>query len=114
MDLRRALDSASKGVHGTYDRSMDVLLERLGLEQKRSNVDALVPALGIFGAGLAVGAVLGLLFAPKRGEDLRGDIRHRVTDARDVSTQKFTELKDRGRTLMAREAGAEDDEDASA
>ncbi len=62
--------------------SKESILDSLGLQEKRSNTDYLLPALGIFGAGLAVGAVLGVLFAPKPGRELRSDLRHRIDDMR--------------------------------
>ncbi|MEL6344980.1 MAG: YtxH domain-containing protein [Myxococcota bacterium] len=40
----------------------------------------LLPALAIFGAGLIVGAGLGLLLAPKAGSELRNDIADRAND----------------------------------
>lgn len=58
------------------------MLDSLGLQEKRQSTDYLLPALGIFGAGLAVGAVLGLLFAPKSGSELRTDVRGRLQDLR--------------------------------
>lgn len=62
--------------------SKENLLDSLGLQEKRQSTDYILPALGIFGAGLAVGAVLGLLFAPKSGRDLRGDVRSRIQTMR--------------------------------
>jgi hypothetical protein len=56
----------------------DDLLELIGLQTRREPADWLLPALGIFGAGLVVGAGLGLLLAPKPGRELREDLRHRV------------------------------------
>jgi hypothetical protein len=56
----------------------DDLLELVGLQTRREPTDWLLPALGIFGAGLVVGAGLGLLLAPKAGRELREDLRHRV------------------------------------
>ena|SRR5690348_14236319 len=53
----------------------DSALSALGLERQRSSVDFLMPALGLFGVGLIVGAGLGLMLAPKRGVELRGDVR---------------------------------------
>jgi hypothetical protein len=53
----------------------DSALSALGLERQRSSVDFLMPALGLFGLGLVVGAGLGLMLAPKRGVELRGDVR---------------------------------------
>lgn len=57
----------------TTMRSMldrDAMLRRLGLEE-RSPTGDFFTGLGLFSVGVLVGAGLGLLFAPKRGEDLR-------------------------------------------
>src|SRR5688572_21969549 len=53
----------------------DSALSALGLERSRSATDMLLPALGLFGLGLVVGAGVGLMLAPKRGIELRGDVR---------------------------------------
>lgn len=42
-----------------------------------------LPALGVFGAGLLVGAGLGLLLAPKSGRELRGEIADTASNAMD-------------------------------
>jgi hypothetical protein len=61
--------------------SSDKLLENLGFGA-RSNGHAW-GTLGSFGAGLVVGSVLGLLFAPKPGSELRREVRQRAHDLRD-------------------------------
>ncbi len=48
----------------------DRLLRQLGLEQRTPGSDFFT-GLGLFSIGVLVGAGLGLLFAPKRGEDMR-------------------------------------------
>jgi hypothetical protein len=48
----------------------DVLLRQLGLEQRTPGSDFFT-GLGLFSIGVLVGAGLGLLFAPRRGEDMR-------------------------------------------
>ena len=45
------------------DVDKDDLLDLVGLESRRTTGDKLVPALAIFGAGILVGAGLGLLLA---------------------------------------------------
>ena len=60
------------------DLSKDDILHAIGLETRKSLFDYLVPVLGIFSAGLLVGAGLGVLFAPKRGSDLRTQLRGKV------------------------------------
>jgi gas vesicle protein len=44
--------------------------------------------------GIAVGAALGLLFAPMSGADLRADIRDRSRRLRDLAVEKGHELQD--------------------
>ena len=90
MDVQRLLANAQEllseaqgSVSSTYDATAERLLDRLGLQRKRSTQDMLLPALGIFGAGVAAGAVLGLLFAPRRGEETRTEIVHRLEDLRE-------------------------------
>jgi len=56
------------------------VLDALGLESKPATTDFILPALGIFGAGLIVGAIVGLMVAPKPGEELRQDIRTKAGD----------------------------------
>lgn len=51
------------------------LLRSVGLEPQRGAADHLLPALGIFGAGVLVGVGIGLLLAPKPGRDTRNDVR---------------------------------------
>ena len=60
------------------DVDKDDLLDFVGLESRRSAGDKLVPALAIFGAGVLVGAGLGLLFAQKPGRELRGALREKI------------------------------------
>lgn len=83
MDIRDWFSTAQSTASDTYDRSVDRLLERMGLQYKQSAQDAVLPALGIFAAGLAVGATLGLLFAPKPGSEVRQEFRHRLEDLAD-------------------------------
>ena len=48
--------------------------------------------LGKFVAGAAIGAGLGLLFAPKKGEELRGDLKKKLDDivkqAKDIDIEE--------------------------
>ena len=48
----------------------DRVLRQLGLEQRTPGSDFFT-GLGLFSVGVLVGAGLGLLFAPRRGEDMR-------------------------------------------
>ena len=56
------------------------ILNSLGLQSIPERSDTILPAMGIFGAGILVGAGLGLLFAPKPGRELRDDLRRNAGD----------------------------------
>ena len=103
MDIRSVLENAQRSVSSTYDSSVENLLDRLGLEQKRSTMEVVMPAIAIFGAGLAVGAALGVMFAPKRGEELRSDIAHRAGDIRERSKERYHKLRAKGQELIEAE-----------
>ena len=57
-----------KAMQKVLDR--DVVLDRLGLERRTPTGDFFT-GLGLFSVGVLVGAGLGLMFAPKRGEEMR-------------------------------------------
>jgi hypothetical protein len=57
-----------KAMRGWMDR--DAILDRLGLEERTPAGDFFT-GLGLFSIGVLVGAGLGLMFAPKRGEEMR-------------------------------------------
>lgn len=56
----------------------DDLLNLIGLETRKGPADWLVPTLGAFSVGLLVGAGIGLLLAPKPGNELLNDLRNRL------------------------------------
>jgi len=52
--------------------------------------------------GVAIGGVLGLLFAPKTGEELRSDIKGKAEEAIDRLNDASTELATRAKELADR------------
>jgi gas vesicle protein len=50
---------------------VDDVLELIGLERKRSFLGAFLPTVGLLALGAAVGAGIGLAFAPSSGRNLR-------------------------------------------
>lgn len=71
----------------------DQMAHALHLDRQHTTGDMIVPALAIFGAGLLVGAGLGLLLAPKSGEELRRDLAHGVEDLKAKSTELIEETR---------------------
>jgi gas vesicle protein len=111
MDLNDLLENLNTSVSSSYDRNMEKMLDQLGLEQKRATQDVVLPALGVFGAGIAVGASLGLLFAPKRGQELRSDIQDSLEDLREKSAEEYEELREKSEKALeaAREKVGDED-----
>lgn len=88
-----------------FDRARDysdAALAAIGLQPRRTTTDYILPVIGIFGVGVLVGAGLGLMLAPKRGSELRGDIRDR---ARSVASR----LRRRGQELEGPNSESHDD-----
>ncbi|MDP3233999.1 MAG: hypothetical protein Q8S33_14750 [Myxococcales bacterium] len=67
-----------KNLKRLADVDKDDLLDLIGLEERRTSTDKLVPALALFGAGVLVGVGLGLMLAPKAGRELRQDVKQKL------------------------------------
>ena len=93
MELKELLEDLNTSASSKYDANVEKLLDRMGLQRRRDTADMIAPALGIFGAGIAVGATLGVLFAPKRGEELRDDLAQRLEELREKSSEEYEELR---------------------
>lgn len=61
-------------------RDMDSrrVLEMVGLERRRSLAERLVPMFALFGAGVAIGVGVGMIAAPRRGRELRQDLKEKL------------------------------------
>jgi gas vesicle protein len=55
-----------------------------------------------FLVGLGVGALMGVLFAPKSGEDTREYLSKRADDGREFAQKKARELRERADELIER------------
>lgn len=51
-----------------------------------------------FLAGLGIGAAVGILYAPKAGEDIRVDLRRRAEQGRDVVRDRARQAKEQAGT----------------
>ena len=93
MDIRKSLNHLNSQIGQTYDTGTRRLLDRMGYEPKRDSTETALFVLGGVGVGLAIGLSLGVLFAPKRGQETRGDIRHRLDDLRARGTTRYEEMR---------------------
>jgi hypothetical protein len=79
----------------------DEILKNLGLQSYRSAALTAIPGIALFGLGVLVGAGVGMLFAPKTGQELRDDISERVGALRNragsnLNTTSDTEVRATG------------------
>jgi gas vesicle protein len=58
--------------------------------------------LGYFLAGLGVGAIAALLFAPKSGEETRGLIAQKANEGRDYMSQRGQDLRRQAEGLVSK------------
>lgn len=58
----------------------DDVLAALGLERRRTALDILIPAAGMFAAGMVVGAGVAFLIAPKSGRETRRQLKDKATN----------------------------------
>ncbi len=71
----------------------DDILGALGLQTKSNAIDSVIPALGLFGAGLLIGTALGMLVAPKTGRTLRKQLGKRANDVYDRAAEAVDEIR---------------------
>ncbi len=58
--------------------------------------------VSFFLVGLGVGTLLGILFAPKSGEDTREFLTQKAEEGRDYAQRKARELRERAEDLLER------------
>ena len=58
--------------------------------------------VSVFLVGLGIGALVGILFAPKSGEETRDYLSSKADEGRDYAQRKAQELRERADDLLAR------------
>jgi hypothetical protein len=86
--------------------SREQMIGALGLDRQHTTGDMIVPALAIFGAGLLVGAGLGLLLAPKSGQELRADLATGVDDLKHRGTELIEDTRHKVEAQLGLTPGA--------
>jgi gas vesicle protein len=64
--------------------------------------------ISYFIAGVGMGALLGILFAPKSGEEMREYLLDRADESREYAQRKARELRERADDLLERSRGMVD------
>lgn len=65
----------------SYD--IDDVLDLVGLRRRRSAIGVILPAMGLVAFGAAIGASVGLMFAPSSGRRLRQGMGERLDQMRE-------------------------------
>lgn len=68
------------------------LLRDVGLDYRQSSFTRFIGTIGIFSAGMLVGAAFGMLFAPMRGDELRIKARDNIDAWRDRVASRGVEM----------------------
>lgn len=79
----------------------DDILNLIGLETRKDTTDYLLPAIGAFTVGVLLGVGVGLMLAPKPGNELRSDLRNRIQGGQDALTGAGTTRTPEGVTRNA-------------
>jgi hypothetical protein len=74
------------GVSDLKKLDKDELLNLIGLETRKETTDYLLPALSAFTVGVLLGVGVGLMLAPKPGNELRNDLRNRFQPGQEPVT----------------------------
>jgi hypothetical protein len=91
------------------DLSSDDILGALGLERRTTALDSAIPTGLAFVAGLAAGAGLALLLAPKSGREIREEISSKASELTGRLSTAASEVADEVRHALP---GAESRENA--
>lgn len=68
-------------------------------DNSHSGGNSLLYMLAGFGLGAIVGAVAGLMFAPKEGKELRGDVANKAKELKTKTNEWVSEQKAKRQTL---------------
>ena len=85
-------DSVRDKVDSIRGLGSDDVLSALGLTRKRSVLEVLMPAAGIFVAGVAIGSGVALLLAPKSGRQIRREIKEKANELTERFGTAATEM----------------------
>ena len=96
--MMRAEDMIPRAIDMLPDR--DALAGAIGWRRESSMMRDTASTVMTFAAGAIVGSALALLFAPRRGEELRADLRHKVDDIRGRATDKANEAAEKGKRVL--------------
>jgi hypothetical protein len=83
----------------------DDVLAKLGLQTRMSTRDYMVPALGIFGLGILVGAGIVVMSTPRMRDQLRDRLRRGASKMRDIGEQAREKMEDAAEQIKEKVSG---------
>ena len=96
-------DMVRDKVSAMRNTNSDDLLAALGLERRRSSVEMVATTAAVLAVGMAIGAGVALLMAPKSGRALRQDLRARANEIKDRVGERADEAARELRSTFATE-----------
>ena len=105
MNLKNLVKAISSMSEHARDLDQNDLLGRLGLERRRGGFERALTAFGLFGAGLVVGAGVGLVASPMAPAEVRKKIAEGVKTAKKELYELVSATEEQGpKPLDARPA----------
>lgn len=86
--------------------SSDDVLAALGLERRRGAAATILPAVGYFAAGAAVGAGISLLLAPKSGQELRTELGGKARHAKETALASAERVAGEAQAFLPKRNGS--------
>lgn len=96
----------SQLIDGAKGAAVATLIERLRPYRRRTAGEFLVPAFTIIGAG-AVGVLVGMMFAPKEGQQFRADVARKASELRERAMDVGERAVEAGNSIVDRLPGQE-------
>jgi len=90
-----------RGIQAISRFTSDDLLHYVGLTKQRSLGGRILPMAGAFGAGVFVGAGLGILFAPMSGDETRKIILERAVEINRALRSRLSRTDDNGASTFS-------------
>lgn len=84
------------------DFNTEHMLDMIGLERRHSTAERVAGICALFGAGVLVGVGVGMLFAPRKGEELRGELKERFEEGMPRAKEVIQSAVDQARAMSPR------------
>ena len=89
--------AGTKIVRAVSDLEMNDVLAPIGLSRRRSHV---AQDIALLGAGMVVGGVVALIFAPMSGSETRQRLAQKADELSDAASTKLRDLRDEVRPRL--------------